>query len=252
MRSSQKFYLYPVNLVLDFGNTRIKSAVFDGKELIRHVIFDNEEDLLNSALLQLPLRHCLIASVTKQHEYIHAELSRKFDTRLFTVSMALPIANLYKSALSLGSDRMAAAVGSFTLYPDQNVLTIDAGTCIKYNFVNNKNEYLGGGISPGIPMRFKAMHEFTSALPEVKFDDGFSNFLGRNTSESISVGAQTGAVCEVDGMIERYRAEYKNLVTVVTGGDGPYLCSQLKSRFFAHQNILLIGLNAILNHNLEN
>ena len=240
-----------MNLVLDFGNTRIKAGLFKGNELQQQQMFDEDQELLNSMLSQGPIDRCLIASVTQAHTRVFEEFSQSFATKLFTANTPLPLKNRYKSVLSLGSDRMAASVGSYTFYPNKNVLTIDAGTCIKYNFVNSRNEYLGGAISPGIPMRLKAMHQHTSALPLVEFDENLSNFLGRSTSESIASGAQIGAICEADSMIDRYKTEYEDLVVVVTGGDGPYLCSQLKNRFFANQNILLYGLNAILNYSLE-
>jgi type III pantothenate kinase len=144
-------------------------------------VFDTDEELLQSMIAQLPVKHCLIASVTTAHSATFDEFSRRFNTRLFTANTPVPLKNKYKSILSLGSDRMAASVGSYSFYPSRNVLTIDAGTCVKYNFVNARNEYLGGAISPGIPMRFKAMNQFTSALPLVEFNEEFSNFLGRST-----------------------------------------------------------------------
>jgi type III pantothenate kinase len=240
-----------MNLVVDFGNTRIKAGVFNGAELVEKRVFDSDEELMQSVLTLLPIKNCLIASVTNNHSATFEDFSQKFHTKLFTVATKLPLKNRYKSVLTLGSDRMAAAVGSFAFYPQRNVLTIDAGTCIKYNFVNAKNEYLGGAISPGISMRLKAMHNYTDALPLVEYDAVYFNLVGRSTQESLLSGAQVAAVCEVDAMIERYQADYENLVVVITGGDGDYLCSQLKNRFFANQNILLHGLNAILSYNLE-
>jgi type III pantothenate kinase len=240
-----------MNLVLDFGNTRIKAGVFYGNDLVENHIFDNSEEILNSSLLLHEIKNCIVASVTGDHEEIYPALSDKFHTMLFKADTPIPLKNLYKTALTLGSDRIAAAVGAFSLFPSANVLTIDAGTCIKYNFVNAGNEYLGGAISPGIPMRFKAMHEFTQRLPLVKPDPMFEKLTGTTTADSISAGAITGAVCEADGMIERYQAQYKDLKLVITGGDAPYLCRQLKKRFFASENLLLLGLNTILKFNLE-
>jgi type III pantothenate kinase len=100
-------------------------------------------------------------------------------------------------------------------------------------------------------MRLKAMHEYTRRLPLVEFDRDYQKLTGATSRESILSGALIGAACEVDAMIARYRDAYQGLVAVVTGGDAPYLSAQLKSRFFTNQNILLVGLNAILNYNLE-
>jgi type III pantothenate kinase len=117
--------------------------------------------------------------------------------------------------------------------------------------VNKQNEYLGGAISPGLPMRLKAMNHYTSRLPLIEPDMNYEKLTGSSTRESILSGALLGAACEVDDMITRYREKYENLQAVITGGDAAYLCKQLKNRFFAHPTLLLEGLNAILNFNIE-
>jgi type III pantothenate kinase len=239
-----------MNLVLDFGNTRIKAGVFNGTELVERRFFDTPEEIADSVVTLLPIKGCIIGSVTKAHESIVSVLSAKFKTMVFTPESKIPFTNLYKSALTLGSDRLAASAGSYSFYPQRNVLTIDAGTCIKYNFVNSEDEYLGGAISPGVPMRLKAMHTFTAALPEVKADKSYTKLVGGSTTDSMLAGSLVAAACEADGMIDRYKETYSDLVVVITGGDGDYLCSQLKNRFFANQNILLHGLNTILQLNL--
>jgi len=245
-----------MNLVLDFGNTRIKAGIFEGNHLVEKYIFDQiaigfESKLLATMASFSSIKNCLIGSVTNDHKSASELLSAKFNTRVFEATTPIPLKNLYKSALTLGSDRIAASVGSWSLYPNQNVLTIDAGTCIKYNFVNAQNEYLGGAISPGIPMRLKAMNHYTQALPLVDIDKNYDKLIGQSTSESLLTGALIATACEIDGMIERYNARYENLQVLITGGDSDYLCKQLKNRFFANQNILLQGLNTILNFNLE-
>jgi type III pantothenate kinase len=239
-----------MNLALDFGNTRIKAGFFDKNTLLDKRIFDSEQELLSALDGLKAVKNCIIGSVTNDHKAAFEKLASHFNTRIFTTQMQMPLKNLYKSALTLGSDRLAASIGAFTLYPNQNVLTIDAGTCIKYNFVNDRNEYIGGAISPGIPMRLKAMHHYTQALPLVEADKNYEKLTGTSTAESLLSGAITGAACEAECMIQRYEQQYSNLVVVITGGDADYLCKQVKSRFFTSQNLLLIGLNAILNYNL--
>lgn len=240
-----------MNLVLDFGNTRIKTAVFEGENLLEKKIFNSETELINAGNLFQNVQHCLIASVTNNHEKLAEMLSQKIHTIVFKADTKIPLKNLYKSSATLGSDRIAASVGAFSLFPNKNVLTIDAGTCIKYNFVNAKNEYLGGAISPGIPMRLKAMNDYTHRLPLVEPEWNYEKLIGENTQESLLSGALIGAAMEVEGMISRYQEKFSDLQVVITGGDADYLYKQMKNRFFADQNILLRGLNTILNFNLE-
>lgn len=240
-----------MNFVVDFGNTRIKAALFNCGELEHSYVFNSVKGLIEG-LKQIPdFQHCLIGSVTGMHTEFIKALPKGKHVILFEASTPIPLKNLYKSALTLGSDRIAASVGAYSFYPNQNVLTIDAGTCIKYNFVNASNEYLGGAISPGLPMRLKAMKEFTHALPFVEMDKNFEDLIGTNTKDSMLSGALMGAVAEVDGIIDRYLLNNANLQVVLTGGDADYLGKQLKNRLFANQNILLYGLNTILNYNLE-
>lgn len=240
-----------MNLVLDFGNTRIKAAIFSRDALVEKHIFNSEAELLSAIHFFQNIQHCLVASVTNNHDTIAKMLSKKFHTLVFKADTPIPLKNLYKSSATLGSDRIAASVGAYTLFPNQNTLTIDAGTCIKYNFVNHHNEYYGGAISPGIPMRLKAMNYYTQRLPLVEFDMNYQTLIGKTTEQSILSGALIGAALEVDGMISEYLSEYPDLQVVLTGGDAEYLCKQVKSRFFADQNILLQGLNTILNFNIE-
>src|SRR4051812_11846284 len=210
----------PMNLVLDFGNTRIKAGVFEGVNLVENRVFNSENELLAAIDLFPGIKKCLIGSVTNQHQKASELLSTKFNTLVFAANTPTPLKNKYQSALTLGSDRMAASVGAFSFFPNRNVLTIDAGTCIKYNFVDADNNYLGGAISPGIPMRVKAMHEYTAALPLVEVDKTYNKLVGQNTRESILNGALLGSACEADAMIDRYKATYTNLQVIVTGGDG--------------------------------
>jgi type III pantothenate kinase len=239
-----------MNLALDFGNTRIKAAVFDNGKIVREGIFRTPAELLGSEIFG-GIVNCIICSVTSLHIPVLEQKSKLLNLVLFRPDTPLPVTNTYKSALTLGSDRLACAVGGYSLYPDQNVLTIDGGTCIKYNFVNNKNEYLGGAISPGLWMRLRAMNHYTQRLPLVEPEWDYGKLVGNTTSESLLTGALVGAACEVDEMINRYKAEFGEMRVVLTGGDGPYLSGQLKNSFFAHQNLLLQGLNTILEYNLE-
>jgi type III pantothenate kinase len=235
-----------MNLALDFGNTRIKAGLFRDELLIDTHVFDSPQQLLNSLDLFAQVKKCIVGSVTRQHEDLLGLLPPGMNPRVFTHTMRTPFENLYQSALTLGSDRVAASAGSHLLYPGKNVLTIDAGTCIKYNFVNAGDQYLGGAISPGIRMRLAAMSHYTSALPLTEPEPDYGKLTGSSTRESLLSGAMVAAACEIEGMTERYALAHSDLHVVLTGGDADYLSTQLKSRFFAHPHLVLSGLNRLL------
>ena len=156
----------PMNLVIDIGNTRVKAAVFEKNMLKEFFVFKDTSQLLQSTLFSTyTISDCMLGSVVNEIEPFIRELGQRTNLLLFTSETPTPVKNLYKTAHSLGSDRLAGAIGGNALFPDKNILVIDAGTCIKYNFVNAQNEYIGGAISAGLQMRFKSLHTFTSSLP---------------------------------------------------------------------------------------
>ena len=241
-----------MQLVIDIGNTRIKAALFEGLELKHFFVYDSTTELLASGILEkYAVSNCILASVVNEIEPFLEMLRWKVKLLLFNADTPVPIKNLYKSAHTLGSDRLAGAVGGNNFSPNSNVLVIDAGTCIKYNFITKNNEYLGGGISPGLQMRFKAMHTFTSRLPLLEVDEKSDVLIGKDSNESIVSGAQKGAVAEVDGIIEEYKSQYPDIKVVLTGGDVNFFEKRLKNSIFADQNLILKGLNVILEYNLN-
>src|SRR5687768_7147877 len=108
-----------MNLALDFGNTRIKAGVFDKHALVRDWIFSTPAELLASDLFE-SVTNCIVCSVTSFHVAVLEQKSKSLNLVLFRPDTPLPITNLYQSALTLGSDRLAAAVGGYTLHPDKN------------------------------------------------------------------------------------------------------------------------------------
>jgi len=240
-----------MNLVVDFGNTSIKAALFREAELLQQQRFSSLNELLNADFPQGKIQRAMFASVTKDHLDIIEHWKDRFPIVVFGSTSKIPLINRYKSPETLGSDRLLCALGAYTLFPNTHVLSIDAGTCLKYNLVNKQNEFLGGAISPGIPMRLKAMHHYTSALPQLEPDPEFNQPIGDDTRSSMLSGAILGAVAEVEELIRVYRTEFPDLKVLITGGDAPYLCKRLKSTFFANPNLLLLGLNAALNYSLE-
>lgn len=241
-----------MQLVIDIGNTRVKAALFVGKELKQNFVFNSTKELIDSGIIEKnPIQNCILASVVNEIGDFISELKGRLNVIIFNADTPTPIKNLYKSAHTLGSDRLAGAVGGNFLFPNKNVLIIDAGTCIKYNFVTKNNQYLGGGISPGLQMRFKAMHTFTSRLPLLEVDEKMDALIGTDSNESIVSGAQMGAVAEVDGIIEQYKLQYPDINVVLTGGDVKFFEKRLKNSIFADQNLILRGLNEILDYNLN-
>ena len=241
-----------MQLVIDIGNTRVKAALFVGKELKQNFVFNSTKELIDSGIIEKnPIQNCILASVVNEIGDFISELKGRLNVIIFNADTPTPIKNLYKSAHTLGSDRLAGSVGGNMLFPNKNVLIIEAGTCIKYNFVTKNNQSLGGGISPGLQMRFKAMHTFTSRLPLLEVDEKMDALIGTDSNESIVSGAQMGAVAEVDGIIEQYKLQYPDINVVLTGGDVKFFEKRLKNSIFADQNLILRGLNEILDYNLN-
>jgi type III pantothenate kinase len=160
----------------------------------------------------------------------------------------VPFLNLYATPSTLGIDRIALVAASVNGFPDKNVLIIDAGTCITFDFITNKNQYLGGAISPGIRMRYKALQNQTANLPLLETNMP-ENIIGDSTASSIHSGVINGVLNEIDGNIEAYKSNYEDFTTILTGGDANFLSKQLKSSIFANSNFLLEGLNFILQYN---
>jgi len=198
------------------------------------------------------MTQAILSSVKPVDDEILQFLSGNFDLFIeLDHQTELPIKNLYETPETLGKDRLAAAVGANELFPDQNLLIIDAGTAITYDLVSEKNEFIGGNISPGLQMRFKALNHFTGKLPLVSYSDEFQN-IGRNTTDAIRAGVQNGILYEIAQTIELFNKNYQNLQIVMTGGDSIFFDKKLNYTIFVHFNITLIGLNRILEYNAKN
>ncbi|MGB3776659.1 MAG: type III pantothenate kinase, partial [Leeuwenhoekiella sp.] len=157
----------------------------------------------------------------------------------------VPFKNLYETPTTLGVDRVALMAAAVKNHPGQNVLVIDTGTCVTYDFKNKKEEYLGGSISPGLSMRFKALHQFTANLPLLTSQKSVKT-IGKNTSEAIQSGVIYGISHEINGVINSYIEDYPDIEVILTGGDALFLSKTLKNGIFAHQNFLLEGLDYIM------
>ena len=239
-----------MNLVIDIGNTKAKIAIFNNNELLERLTVDVENIIAEVKLLQkrFSLTNCIVSSVTKFDITNFKEIDFQTFIRL-NHTAKVPFINNYKSPLTLGVDRIALASAAVKEYPKQNVLVIDAGTCITYDFVTENKEYLGGAISPGIDMRYKSLHTFTANLPLLEKDD--FKLIGTDTQSSIHSGILNGVINEIEGIINQYIDKYQTLTVVLTGGDTNFLSKKLKNTIFANPNFLLVGLNSILTYNID-
>ena len=239
-----------MQLAVDIGNTRIKIGVFNGSELVEFKHFQSLDGLIQYSLFTKHIiQSAIIGSVVDDFQSITEYIAGQCPLIIFSNTTAIPIMNRYKSASTLGSDRLAAAIGAYSISPDTNSLVIDAGTCIKYNFINSNNEYIGGAISPGISMRFKALNNFTAKLPLINFNETFTKLVGENTEESILSGVQLGSVMEINGFVLEYEKKYPGINIFLTGGDSRFLEKALKMSIFAEPYLVLKGLNEILLYN---
>lgn len=240
-----------MNLVIDIGNTRAKIAVFKKNKMLS---LQTIEKISVAKIRKISLRYpqiqsSIISTVIKPHPDVIKYLKNRHPLFInLNSSISLPIKIKYKTPHTLGNDRIANAVAASCSYPHKNVLVIDAGSCLKFDFTDEKKNYLGGAISPGLNMRYKALHHFTQQLPLIKPARKIP-FTGTTTSGSILSGVQNGMFLEIKGMIKYYEATFGNLVVILTGGDAEFFANQVKSSIFAAPNFTLSGLNEILNHN---
>ena len=236
-----------MNLIIDIGNTRVKTAVFEQDTIIK--FHDFNKNRIITEVEKIIKNYNIIAAIVSSVSSISSKKIKKLqelvELTIVSSEIKTPFKNLYSTPNTLGVDRIALVFGAVIKYPNQNVLIIDAGTCITYDFINKKQEYLGGAISPGVEMRYKSLHKFTSKLPLLEKDKP-ENFIGNSTKESINSGVVNGLIQEINGVIEQYKKKYSDLTVVLTGGDTNFLSKQLKSSIFANQNFLLKGLNEIL------
>ena len=239
-----------LNLIIDIGNTAAKVALFDGGEMVEVLTESNQSlDCLEALSAKYPVEQGIVATVIDLSERVLAALvALPFPLLWLDSKTPLPVTNLYETPETLGYDRMAAVVGANEQYPRRDILVIDAGTCITYEFIDSKGQYHGGNISPGMQMRFKALNQFTGRLPLID-SNGRKLPMGRDTETAIRAGVLKGMEYEISGYIESMKHKYPELLVFLTGGDDFSFDTNLKSIIFADRFLVLKGLNRILNYN---
>ena len=239
-----------MNLSIDIGNSLTKVGFFDNRNLLD--VYSFEKNKYQEEVEQLLEDHNVdqaIVSITgKVDELWFDRLKKKVPVLNFDQKTNVPFMNYYKTPQTLGLDRIALICAAVNLYENKNVFIIDAGTCITYDFINDKKQYFGGMISPGWKMRFDALHEKTNGLPLIESPENLT-IPGVSTASAMYAGVVKGLILEIDGFIDIYKADYEYLTVILTGGDSHRLSTQLKNDIFADSNFLLQGLNAILEYN---
>ncbi len=232
-------------ICFDFGNTRLKAAVFENDKFIAELVLENDEaSTIEKLLAEQQPQKTILSSVIDHNTGIEKLLAEK--TRFHKLSH-LTRANFTTPVgkpESIGADRLALAAAAVHFYPGKNNLVISLGSCITYNFINQYHEFIGGSISPGMEMRFKAMQTFTAKLPLVKPEWNFP-LIGYDTKTNMQSGVIAGIAYEMDGFIDAYAAKYGNFNAVLTGGDNTHFAGQLKNKIFADSYFLFKGLYAL-------
>ena len=242
-----------MNIVIDQGNTSAKVAFFYEYKLFTSFIFKPlTVDKLRKLLNKFSPSYGILCSVAE----INLEITELLNAALlkfyvFDQTLKLPVQINYKTPQTLGKDRVAAIVGAWRNHKNKNILVIDSGTAITYDLLDASGVYLGGNISPGMTIRFKALNKYTKRLPLID-EQGDLPKLGYDTETAIRSGVVGGIVKEMDAYINEYKKQYPGLLIFLTGGHSFYFETKLKNSTFADGNLVLAGLNEILNYQNEN
>ena len=239
-------------LVIDIGNSSTKIGIFYKQNIIctEKFLLGNESQIVE-VLKNHTIEDTIISSTVKDYDKKIEKIIFPYTKKIFYLNqkLKLPFENLYQTPETLGSDRIAAVAGAQYLFPGKNILVIDAGTAITYDLLVN-DKYIGGNIAPGLNMRLKSLNYFTNNLPLVEVKNKIL-FPGKNTTEAISAGVITGILFEIEGYRNFCKKKIGKILTIFTGGDTNYFVKQIKKTIFANSNLVLIGLNKILEFNNE-
>ncbi len=236
-------------LCFDFGNTRLKCAVFDGRDLKEVLIINNDlDETIDRLLQQYQPKKTILSSVIEHNAGMETLLGSKTKFHKLSHLSKFPLTTPVGKPHTIGADRLAMCVAAVDLYPKQHNLVVGLGSCITFNFINKYHEFIGGSISPGMEMRFKSMQQFTAKLPLVEADWNFP-LCGYDTRTNILSGVILGMAKEIDGIIQAYAEKYSNFNVHLTGGDTGFFGDHLKSKIFADPYLIYKGLYAISEYN---
>jgi len=234
-----------VTLCFDFGNTRKKAAVFNDDKLDKGIVLDDDSvETIQSLIDTYQPKKSILSSVIDHNVAIEELLAAKTKFHKLNHLTKLAFTTPVGKPATIGADRLALCAAAVHFYPKKNNLVIGMGSCVTYNFINRYHEFLGGGISPGLEMRLKAMNQFTAKLPLVKANSNVP-LIGYDTDTNLLSGAVLGLAKEIDGFIDAYKERYGNFNVVLTGGDIVHLAHHLKSKIFADPELIFKGLYAI-------
>jgi type III pantothenate kinase len=243
-------------LFIDHGNTAIKGRVTDEEFRPLFEFTENEDGFLKrSAEIRqhFSVRGGFYSSVGNLSPELKKSWEEDLGLKAFDPLSPSPLKKDYLTPETLGPDRFAAAVGAYSLFPAQNTLILDFGTCLKIDFVDSYGVFRGGAISPGLDMRYKALHTFTAKLPLLSRPERFPDFLsGKSTPESLHAGATLGLLAEAEGIIRRYEETVDRINILLTGGDAYFFEGHVKNAIFVPQNLVLLGLAETKKYHAEN
>ena len=233
----------------DFGNTRLKCALFNDREMQELLVLEDDQPATIEKLINdFNPTKSILASVINHRPEVEDLLQARTKFHKLGHTSKIPFSTPVGKPETIGADRLAAVAAAVDLFPNQHNLVIGLGTCITYNFVNIQNEFLGGSISPGMQMRFRSMHEYTALLPLIEAENQFP-LIGYDTKTNLLSGVILGMAKEIDGIIDAYALKFNNFNVLLTGGDMPFFVPHLKNKIFADPYLIYKGLYAISEFN---
>ncbi|MCL2598009.1 MAG: type III pantothenate kinase [Paludibacter sp.] len=245
-----------MNLCIDIGNSTSKVGIFKNNELNNCFLFENiiKTNEIEQICNDYAINACIVSSTASDNfEIINFLNDKKYFVIELNEKTKIPITNRYITPQTLGNDRLAAVVGANFLLPDTDILVIDAGTALTFDFIDAEKNYYGGAIAPGLAMRFRALNEFTGRLPLVQIADNQKfELIGNDTQTSIISGVVNGIIYEIEGYKNFLIKKYPTLAVVLTGGNSEFLAKRLQNKIHLEKSLVLIGLNQILEMNVKN
>lgn len=237
-----------MNLCIDIGNTRIKIGIFNNGTMIHNDVFHTKSKKeVDELIIKYKIKKAISSSTRKSVSAFEKRVKSKTSLIRLNHKTPVPIKNMYLTPMTLGKDRLAAAIGCTKVYPNKNCLIIDAGTCITYDIVTSDKSYLGGNISPGLRMRAAAMDTMTSTLPLVEPVYN-TDYIGKSTVTAMQNGVVYGTLLEIESLIAMIKQDIGKINVIITGGDAPFFADLLKTKIFVHSFLVLEGLDATINY----